>query len=959
MKMVPVPGGGWELPDGRAPRSFWQAWDWWAAVATALGVLVVYLVTLAPSVTLEDSGELVTAAWSFGVPHAPGYPVWTLVGWLWTHLFPIGNVAWRLNLLSALCGALAAGLMALLVARSGRVFTAKLIAKEESFQHRLPTRASAVGGIVAGCLLAFSPTMWSQAVVAEVYTMKVCIALAMLTGLYRWGFEPGNRWRLYGVALLWGVGLGVHPTLVLGAFAWVFFVWLVDRELGRDLLAVFLVAFVVVVSICMAIPGSMVRQGGFSGSVLGGLALGAMVWLFFLWRSGPGLMRQWRAVLMIAGSVVAGLLVYVCEPLASLTNPPMNWGYTHTWQGFEQHILRSQYGAVQTERTLLQLWAQLNVLLYNVQAEFNIVFAVLGLAVWFFFRELTRFSRDWLWFLLVAFLSFGLGFMFLSNPPYERLWTFTNRVFFLPVYCVYAMWIGYSVILLLVFVLRRRVDVQPLTELWILPALLLPAISLWQHYAESSQRNHHFSYGFGYRIFKPGGSYPEMERNAVLFGGSDAGRFVPTYLVFVESQMPSFFKTHLPQYSDSVIFDRRDVYVLAQNTLAQPSYLRSLRDQYGPSRPAGRRASLYPSQPLWLPSDTDWYETLRRCLVQLGHPSGEVEMGRRRVQIRNRAVLQALNSELGRRIFEQNRHRHSFYVEEGEVLPWMYPYLEPYGLILRLYPQPVPVLDPSVVGRDRRYWDEQTRTLLDNVEFRRDTVARAVYSKARAAIAALYAHHRMNEDTEYAYRQALELYPDNTDAALGFARWCVQLDRFGDAQQCLGGALARDSYNASLREAIAQTKELERVAAAIRELEMQRATRRDNVPLALQLMAAYARRQRVDAMDSVIAELLPMAILSDGDLIQAADIYNQINRPDRAVPLLRLCLQRFPNNALAWYNLAVASALSGNCYDCITALTRSLSLEPPPGRIRELARQDPRLQRCREDPLFQKTLGSL
>jgi tetratricopeptide (TPR) repeat protein len=205
----------------------------------------------------------------------------------------------------------------------------------------------------------------------------------------------------------------------------------------------------------------------------------------------------------------------------------------------------------------------------------------------------------------------------------------------------------------------------------------------------------------------------------------------------------------------------------------------------------------------------------------------------------------------------------------------------------------------------------------------------------------------------------LELYPDNTDAALGFARWCVQLDRFGDAQQCLGGALARDSYNASLREAIAQTKELERVAAAIRELEMQRATRRDNVPLALQLMAAYARRQRVDAMDSVIAELLPMAILSDGDLIQAADIYNQINRPDRAVPLLRLCLQRFPNNALAWYNLAVASALSGNCYDCITALTRSLSLEPPPGRIRELARQDPRLQRCREDPLFQKTLGSL
>jgi Tfp pilus assembly protein PilF len=624
-----------------------------------------------------------------------------------------------------------------------------------------------------------------------------------------------------------------------------------------------------------------------------------------------------------------------------------------------QHILRSQYSAVETERTVLQLWAQLNVLLYNVQAEFNIVFAVLGLAVWFFFRDLTRFSRDWLWFLLVSLLSFGLGFMFLSNPPYERLWTFTNRVFFLPVYCVYAMWIGYSVILLLVLFLRRRVDAQPLAELWVLTALLLPAISLWQHYAESSQRHHYFNYGFGYHIFKPGGQYPEMERNAVLFGGSDAGRFVPTYLVFVESQSTAFLKTHLPQYPESIIFDRRDVYVVAQNTLAQPSYLRSLRDQYGSSRPAGHRASLYPAQTLWLPSDADWHEALRRSMLQLGRSVREIESERGRIHIQDRAVLHALNGELSRRIFEQNRQRNAFYVEEGEMLPWMYPYLEPYGLILRLSPEPVTVLDPSVVGRDRRYWDERTRTLRADAGFRHDTVAQAVYSKARAAIAGLYAYHRLNEDAEYAYRQALELYPDNTDATLSVARFCVQLDRFADAQQFLSSALARDNYNAALREAVAQTKEIERVAIAIRELETQRAAQPNNIPLTLELMTAYARRQRVDAMDGLVSEIMPLAALSAGDLLQAAELYLQINRPDRATPLLRVCLQRFPNYAMAWYNLAVAAAMSGNCYDCITALSRALSLEPPPGRLRELTRQDPRLQRCREDPLFQKTLGAL
>ena len=637
----------------------------------------------------------------------------------------------------------------------------------------------------------------------------------------------------------------------------------------------------------------------------------------------------------------------------------MNWGYTHTWQGFVQHLVRSQYAAVQTERTLLQLWAQLNVVLYDVQAEFNIVFAMLGLAVWFFFWELTRFSRDWLWFLLVTFLSFGLGFVFLSNPPYERLWTFTNRVFFLPAYCVYAMWIGYSVVLLLVFVLRRRVDVQPLAELWILSALLLPAVSLLQHHAESSQRHHHFSCGFGYRIFKPGGGYPEMERDAVLFGGSDAGRFVPTYLVFVESRMPPLFKTHLPQYPDSVIFDRRDVYVLAQNTLAQPSYLRSLHDQYGSSPPAGRRASLYPAQPLWLPSDMDWHESLQRCMVQLGRSAREIESGHGRLHIRDPAVLHALNGALSQRIFEQNRQRHAFYVEEGETLPWMYPYLEPCGLILRLNPQPVQMLDPSVVGRDRRYWDEQTRKLLGDDGFRHDTVARVVYSKARAAIGGVYAYQRMSEDAEYAYRQALELYPDNTDAVRSLARLYVQLDRFDDAQQSLSAVLARDSYNVSLREAIVQIREIQRVAALSRELEMQRATRPDDIPLALQLLAAYARRQRVEAMDALVSELLPLGAISAADLTQMADLYSQINRQDRATQLLRLCLQRFPNHALAWYNLAAVNAVRGNCYECITALGRALALEPPPGRLREMARQDPRLQRCREDPLFQKTFGAL
>src|SRR5476649_973122 len=83
------------------PERF-QRSDFIAAGLVFFITLGVYLATLAPNVTLEDSGELITAAAKFGVGHPPGYPLWTLSGFLLTHLFPFGNLAWRINLQSAL-----------------------------------------------------------------------------------------------------------------------------------------------------------------------------------------------------------------------------------------------------------------------------------------------------------------------------------------------------------------------------------------------------------------------------------------------------------------------------------------------------------------------------------------------------------------------------------------------------------------------------------------------------------------------------------------------------------------------------------------------------------------------------------------------------------------------------------------------------------------------------------------
>src|SRR5258705_8482671 len=99
------------------PPPLFRRIDWLTFLVTFAVVLIGYYLTLAPEMTLEDSGELATGSFYAGIPHPPRYPVWTLYTWLWTVLPPIKNIAWRVALGEATSGALAAGLLGLLVSR--------------------------------------------------------------------------------------------------------------------------------------------------------------------------------------------------------------------------------------------------------------------------------------------------------------------------------------------------------------------------------------------------------------------------------------------------------------------------------------------------------------------------------------------------------------------------------------------------------------------------------------------------------------------------------------------------------------------------------------------------------------------------------------------------------------------------------------------------------------------------
>lgn len=178
------------------PRSGWSETFRRPPVLSALlGLLAlaVYVRTLCVSIGWGDSPELTTAAYFAGVPHPTGYPTYMLLGHLFLRLCPIGSVAYRMNLLSALSAAAAVALLFLLAFRLTR---------------------SRPAAAVAALLFAFSRTFWSQAVIAEVYAFHLLLTAATLFSALEWDRTGSRRW-LGVTALVYGLSFTHHLMSVL------------------------------------------------------------------------------------------------------------------------------------------------------------------------------------------------------------------------------------------------------------------------------------------------------------------------------------------------------------------------------------------------------------------------------------------------------------------------------------------------------------------------------------------------------------------------------------------------------------------------------------------------------------------------------------------------------------------------------------------------------------------------
>lgn len=406
----------------------------WGRVGDGLLAAGLYVVTLAfyvqmlaPSVAtlFDDSLEFPLVSYELGIAHPTGYPLYVLLGKLFT-LGPWRNVAWSVNLLSAVAGALTIALV-YAVAR-------------ELTRRRLPALLGAVA-------LAVSPVFWSQAIIAEVYTLTSAFVAMLLWLALRWARRPllpvqpfslllvsdekertlflpgeglGRRlpramrralWRayalyrrffpavppkqrlqphplIYALVGIYGLSLTHHRIMLLLAPAMLVFVLLVERRLFRR------------------------------AALLGPEHPDRPRWL----------QVAGRPVVLLAICFFGPLLLYLYLPLRGHVGS-LDGQYAHTWRGFWQWVTASGYNVFLGENPLARDLdaASYAGLFWHQFGPIGLALAVLGLI------GLVRRPKA----LALISLSFAayVAFAVIYHVP-------DVEVFFIPAFVLTAIWIG-------------------------------------------------------------------------------------------------------------------------------------------------------------------------------------------------------------------------------------------------------------------------------------------------------------------------------------------------------------------------------------------------------------------------------------------------------------------------------------------------------------------------------------
>jgi len=403
-------------------------------------IAIVYALTIAPDITWANAGadgaDLITATYMGGVPHPSGYPTYMLLAKIF-QLIPLGPLAFRTNLMSAVFGVFSALLASGLVKRCIRSYI------EHSW---LPHWV----GFITGLAFGLSQLFWAQAVITEVYTLHIffillVLWLTLLLGKVQFLEKAGllaPTWldRLGG--LLFGLALGNQLTVIFLLPVWL----LVDTVYFEQIRAYIL-----------SLRTSRWRRVKQSQSSLIRIINTAVNWPSFARRFG------W---------LLLGLGVYIVIPIRARSVSPVKWGNPVDLEGLWWLVSGQAYQdrlftlAPEFVWTRIRNWADM------LQTQFGLLGLILGFYGLLYGKpRLKRFYWITVWTFL-AYSIFAVGYN--SSDSYVLL---------IPAYLAFALWIGIGTASILEYMAGQawRNILIPITGLGL---LLMIGVNAWENYPD-------------------------------------------------------------------------------------------------------------------------------------------------------------------------------------------------------------------------------------------------------------------------------------------------------------------------------------------------------------------------------------------------------------------------------------------------------------------------------------------
>ncbi len=673
------------------------------AAGVALGALVIYVATLAPTTQFWDTSEYIAAAYVLGIPHPPGNPLFTLIAHTWGLLPLAAGYAERINLLAATTSAIAAGCWFLIGERWIRAWVPA----------RLPRRLAAVAGALVA---ATAFTVWNQSVVNEkVYTLSLLSIALVLWLIVRWDDQPpgeAHDHHLLLIVYLLALTATNHMmgTLVGPVVAILLFPPLKAQrppdlasrrvEWSQWLVFVGVYAMIVASGLESAAPLEV-------AAVLFAAALVyAVVYA-----------RNWDFALAVLAVAIVGISVYLFLPIRAAHFPPINEGEPTTRQALWEVLTRQQYGkppVTQRQATLgaqLLLWVQYfswqwgRDLSAGVQRALAVVFGSLGvLGAWRHWKADRRAAiamttlMAFLTLLLIFYLNFKYGYSQMLDHQQLPREVRERDYFFIASFALWGVWVGMGLATLMEWVADALEQREPdAARRWLVatPVLLLALLPLAGNHLTASRKGETLARDFASDILQ------SVEPYGILVTAGDNDTFPLWYAQEVE---------HI----------RQDVTVVNLSLANTDWYVRQLqRRPLAPFDSAGApaiyRSRAWPKPGGKLLSYTDeqiaamqpvyWLE--QKTTVNLGGVTVTLDpqqLGRQYLERADVVVLQAIRDQTGKRSVYFSRTV-GLYADQFGLTGL----LEGQGFVRKLHQQPLAESD-SVKALPALGWVNVPRT---------------------------------------------------------------------------------------------------------------------------------------------------------------------------------------------------------------------------------------------------------